>query len=65
MRYKIPPNVGKVRVMMALGGRYAVWNGKDGRARFEILCRKRKTAEEVAMKINTKDHDGEIEVLNG
>jgi hypothetical protein len=65
MKYKIPPNVGKVRVMMALGGRYAVWNGKDGRARFEILCRKRKTAEEVAMKINTKDHSGEIEVLNG
>ena len=65
MKYTIPANVGKVRVMMALGGRYAVWNGKDGRARFEILCRKRKTAEEVAMKINAKDHSGEIEVLNG
>ncbi len=65
MKYSIPPNIGKVRVMMALGGRYAVWNGKDGRAKFEIVCRKRKTAEEVAQKINTKDHNGEIEVLNG
>jgi hypothetical protein len=51
--------------MMAIGGAYAVWNGKDGRAKFEIVCRKRKTAEEVAQKINTKDHNGEIEVLNG
>lgn len=65
MKYKIPPNIGKVRVMMGLGGTYAVWNGKDGRNKFEIVCRKRKTAEEVALKINTKQHDGEIEVLNG
>jgi len=65
MRYTIPKNLGKVRVVMALGGRYAVWNGKDGRAKFEILCRKRKTAEEVAAKINAKEHNGEIEVLNG
>ena len=65
MKYTIPPNVGKVRVMMALGGKYAVWNGKNGKAKFEVLCRKRQTAEEVAMKINTKSHNGEIEVLNG
>jgi hypothetical protein len=65
MKYTIPPNIGKVRVMMGLGGKYAVWNGKDGRAKFEIVCRKRKTAEEVALKINTKQHNGEIEVLNG
>ena len=65
MKYKIPPNIGKVRVMMAIGGAYAVWNGKDGRAKFEIVCRTRKLAEEVALKINTKDHNGEIEVLNG
>lgn len=65
MKYSIPPNIGKVRVMMALGGRYAVWNGKDGRMKFEILCRTRKQAEEVATKINKKDHNGEIEVLSG
>jgi hypothetical protein len=65
MKYTIPPNLGKVRVMMALGGKYAVWNGKDRREKFEILCRTRQLAEEVAKKINTKDHNGEIEVLNG
>ena len=65
MRYKIPPNLGKVRVMMAIAGTYAVWNGKDGRQRFEILCRTRKLAEETARIINTKQHNGEIEVLNG
>lgn len=65
MKYSIPPNIGKVRVMMATGGRYAVWNGKDRKLKFEILCRTRTLAEEVAKKINTKDHNGEIEVLNG
>jgi hypothetical protein len=33
--------------------------------KFEILCRTRKVAEEVAKKINARDHGGEIEVLNG
>src|SRR5438045_4106026 len=28
--YDIPQNVGKVRVAMALGGKYTVWNGKQG-----------------------------------
>lgn len=62
-RYKIPENCGKVRVMMALGGRYAVWNGKDDKKHeLLILCRDRKQAEEIARIINTKDHDGEIEI---
>ena len=63
-RYSIPPNVGKVRVAMALGGKFAVWNGKQGKHEFRILCRTRKQAEEVAQKINTKEHDGQIEVLS-
>jgi hypothetical protein len=65
MKYTIPPNIGKVRVMMAAGGKYAVWNGKDRKQKFEILCRTRQMAEDVAKRINTKDHNGEIEVLNG
>ncbi len=65
MKYSIPPNIGKVRVMMASGGKYAVWNGKDKKLKFEILCRTRQLAEEVARKINNKEHNGEIEVLNG
>lgn len=65
MKYTIPPNIGKVRVVMALGGRYAVWNGKDKKEKFEILCRKRQTAEEIAKRINKNDHKGEVEVLNG
>ena len=50
---------------MALGGRYAVWNGKDKKLKFEIICKTRKQAEEIATKINRKDHNGEIEVLGG
>jgi hypothetical protein len=62
MKYAIPKNVGKVRVMMAHGGKYAVWNGKDGRLKFEILVRTRKQAEDVARRINAGGHGGEIDV---
>ena len=62
--YKIPPNIGKVRVAMALGGKFAVWNGKQGRGEFRILCKDRSQAEEVAQKINRNEHAGEIEVLS-
>jgi hypothetical protein len=60
--YKIPPNVGKVRVAMALGGKIVVWNGKQGRNEFTIVCRNRKQAEEVAGLINSKPRPTEIEV---
>ena len=61
-RYEIPEKVGKVRVAMALGGKFAVWNGKQGEGEFRIVCRNRKEAQEIADKINRKDHDGSIEV---
>ena len=47
---------------MALGGKYVVWNGKQGRDEFVIVCRNMKQATEVAEKINKKLHDGEIVV---
>jgi hypothetical protein len=60
-KYVVPSNVGKVRVAMALGGKYAVWNGKQGKQEFRILVRTKKQAEEVAKIINEKRHNGEIE----
>ncbi len=62
-RYEIPQNAGKVRVAMGVGGTYAVWNGKQGKHEFKILVRSRRKAEEVAKYINSKKHDGTIEVL--
>lgn len=62
-QYSIPPNTGKVRVSMFLGGKFAVWNGKQGKHEFRIVCRDRKQAEEIAGKINRREHDGSIEVL--
>ena len=47
---------------MALGGKYAVWNGKQGKQEFRILVRTKKQAEEVAKMINSKEHGGEVEV---
>jgi hypothetical protein len=63
-RYDIPQNCGRVRVMMALGGKYAVWNGKDDKKhQLLITCRDKKQAREIADIINNKKHDGSIEVV--
>ena len=62
MKYSIPPNTGKVRVAMGLGGTYKVWNGKQDKNEFVITCRTRKQATEIAEKINAKRHNGEIVV---
>ena len=61
-RYDIPQNVGKVRVAMALGGKFVVWNGKQGKGEFRIICRDRKHATELAGRINRKEHEGFVEV---
>ena len=61
-RYEIPQNLGKVKLAMALGGKFAVWNGKQGRDEFRIVCRNRKEAQEIVNRINRKQHEGFIEV---
>ena len=61
-RYEIPQNIGKVRVAMGLGGKYTVWNGKQGKHEFVIVCRNRKQAEEITALLNSKDRPKEIEV---
>ena len=58
----IPKNLGKVRVAMTLGGKFTVWNGKQGPGEFVIKCRNRKHADELCKKINSKDHDGAVDV---
>ena len=63
--YKIPKNLGSVRVAKGLGHKWMVWNGKQGRGEFSIVCRDREQAEEVAQMINKKNHPGEIEILLG
>ena len=63
-RYDIPPNTGKVRVAVGHGGKWVVWNGKQGKHEFSIVCRDRRQANEVAEIINKKKHDGTIEVLS-
>ena len=62
MTYEIPKNIGRVRVAMTLGNKYVVWNGKQGKGEFKIVCRNRKQAQEVAEVINKKAHEGKIEV---
>ena len=61
-QYVIPPNTGKVRIVMGLGGTYVVWNGKNDKNEFKIVCRKKQTAQEVMKIINGKLHKGSVEV---
>jgi hypothetical protein len=61
-KVSVPPNTGKVRVAMGLGGKFSVWNGKQGKNEFVIICRNRKQAEEIARKINSREHNGEVVV---
>jgi shikimate 5-dehydrogenase len=61
-KYSVPPNTGRVRVAMGVGGAYAVWNGKTGKNEFRILVRTKKQAEELAKQINETRHGGEVEV---
>ena len=61
-KIEIPKNLGKVRVAITLGHKYTVWNGKQGKGEWTLICRNRKQAEEIAGKINRKEHDGEIVV---
>jgi hypothetical protein len=63
-RYFVPPNTGKVRVAMGLGGAWAVWNGKsDNKHEFRILVRTKRTAEELATVINSRQHFGVLDVV--
>ena len=61
-KIKVPQNTGKVRVAMGLGGKFTVWNGKQGKHEFAIPCRNRKQAEELVKLINSKKHGGEVVV---
>ena len=60
--FKVPQNTGKVRVAMGVGGKFTVWNGKQGPHEFAIPCRNRKQAEEIARIINSKQHNGEVKL---
>jgi hypothetical protein len=64
-QYTIPPNAGRVRVAMGVAGTYAVWNGKQGKDEFKILVRTRAQAEALTTLINSKEHNGTVEVLDG
>jgi hypothetical protein len=59
-KIKVPQNCGKVKIAMTLGGKFSVWNGKQGQHEFVIFCRNRKQAAELVEIINKKKHKGEV-----
>ena len=61
--YKIPKNAGNFSVVTAVGGHYCVWNRKTGKQQVLIPLRDRRRAQEVCDKLNRREHDGQIEVL--
>ena len=62
-RYPIPQNTGKVRVAVGHFFFFFLWNGKQGKHEFVIVCRDRKQANEIAEIINKKQHEGFVEVF--
>ena len=58
----VPPNTGPVRVAVGLGGKFTVWNGKQGQHEFFVACRDRKAAVKLAAEINARRKEGTIEV---
>ena len=63
-KVRVPENVGKVKVAMTLGGKWTVWNGKQGQHEFVIILHNRKQANEIAKIINSKQHNGEVVVFS-
>lgn len=62
-RITIPPNTGKVRVAITLGHKYTVWNGKQGKGEFSLVCRSRKEAEAIAARINGTKKQQKAEIV--
>lgn len=61
-KIKVPQNVGKVRVAMGLGGKFTVWNGKQGKHEFKLFARDRKHAEALATAVNKMRDGGELNI---
>ena len=59
-RIQIPKNAGEFRIIIAMGGNYAVCNDKTGKHKLIIPCRDRVQAEAVLKRLKEKDHNGEI-----
>lgn len=58
--YKIPKDLGPVRVVLTRANTYAVWDGRRGRRSFLIPCRDRTQAEELCERLNAKARPVEI-----
>jgi hypothetical protein len=59
-RHRIPKNPGECEVITTKAGAYAVSNKKTGKNKVLIPCRDQEQAQDIARKIDAKDHDGEI-----
>lgn len=58
----IPENAGQFRVSTAKAGNYIVLNDRTGRNQVIIPCRDREQAEELCRRLNSGEHNGEINV---
>ena len=61
----IPKNAGQFRVGRSpIAGNYLVSNDRTGKNEVTIPCISREQAEEFCRRLNTGDHNGEINVPN-
>jgi hypothetical protein len=61
----IPKNAGRFRVSIAKAGNYIVLNDRTGKNKVIIPCRDREQAEELCLRLNAGEHNGEVFVPGG
>jgi hypothetical protein len=58
----IPDNAGTFRVSTARAGNFIVLNDRTGKNQVIMPCRTREQAEEICERLNSGDHNGQINV---
>ncbi|HEY2584385.1 MAG TPA: hypothetical protein VGI81_01320 [Tepidisphaeraceae bacterium] len=61
-KFIVPKNVGHCFVGQGLTGMWTVMNGQSGKNHVYIPCKTREEAESICEKLNTGNHNGQINI---
>src|ERR1700722_3924169 len=61
-KFIVPKNAGKCQVCRHWTGTWTVYNGQGGKSGVNIPCKTREEAERICEKLNTGDHNGQINI---
>jgi hypothetical protein len=61
-KFIVPENIGKCLVFQGLTGLWTVGNQQSGKNAVYVPCKTREEAERLCERLNTGDHNGQINV---